>query len=222
MVPLRINLGSSRSKGNLERTEQHSEHRCRRSVHNKEQVKEWIIKQGKETSRDYYFEGLSYRTTNLDTDDDLEVVAGIEGSVHLGQFFIFDKHPEGKYLLIKEENEKVEQWKLENPIELDGKKLFEFISRTGGTGVDTYETHLWYLDQGKYVEAWKGKLQDRSIFQGIYSLVVGGFRVNPETKRLYTWESFSEYQEDGDKMPEPVKTVTTLYRFDGTRFVKEK
>lgn len=189
----------------------------------KEQVKAWISEQGKDKAEHYFFDGLSFETANLDADDEIEVVAKIDGAVHLGQFFIFDKQPNGDYRLIEETDEKIEEWKLENPIDIDGKKLFEFVSRTGGTGVDVYEAHLWYLDHGKFVEAWKGTLEDRSSFQEIFSLTVGGFRVNAENKRLYAWKSSSKYQEGGEQeiMVESVKTVSTTYQFDGIRFVAE-
>ena len=62
----------------------------------KEQIETIIQAQGKHKDS-YYFDGLSYDFVNMDDDADWEIVAKIDGAVHLGNFFIFDKDSSGDY-----------------------------------------------------------------------------------------------------------------------------
>jgi len=68
----------------------------------KNMVEDWIRKQGNE-KRDYYFDGLSFEEMNVDGDSEPEVLVRIDGGVHLGDFFIFDKQSKDSYKLIFEQ-----------------------------------------------------------------------------------------------------------------------
>jgi hypothetical protein len=180
-----------------------------------------LIRKQKQDS--YYVEGLSYDVSNLDDDADWEIVAQIDGGVHLGQFFIFDKDSNGNYKLITEQDWKVEQWDFDNPIEIEGKKLFKLVTRTGGTGIDVFNVHLWYFEQGEFVEAWQGILKERSMMAGpeTFSMKVGGYQLDPEGNRLYVWETTHQLGQDGVTPQGDLKTVTKVYLFNGTSFIKE-
>ena len=100
--------------------------------------------------------------TNLDDDNDLDIVAKIDGAVHLGQFFIFDKDVRGDYQMAVEKDWKVEncyfentssaagisdssycKWKIgnfDNHIEIDGKKLFRDEKAVMAAVNDYYKT----------------------------------------------------------------------------------
>lgn len=190
----------------------------------KQQVAQWIKSQGKDKADSYFIEGLSYDLVNLDDDDDLEIMAKIDGGVHLGQFFIFDKDSAGKYQLIAEQDWKVENWDADNPIDIAGKKIFKLVTRTGGTGLDIFNVHLWYMEQGKYIEAWQGTLLERSVMAVLipesYYKKAGGYQVDVEGKRLYAWETRHQLAEDGVTPIGEIITATTLYRFNGTGFIK--
>jgi hypothetical protein len=69
----------------------------------KEEVATLIQEQG--GSGDYYIEALAYELVNLDADDNLEIVAKIEGGVHLGQFFIFKKDLHGDTAVAQTKNQ---------------------------------------------------------------------------------------------------------------------
>ncbi|TCO67710.1 hypothetical protein [Marinisporobacter balticus] len=187
----------------------------------KEQIINWIKVQGK--NERYYYEGLSYELVNLDNDPELEVVAKIVGGVHLGQFFIFDKRQDERYHLITEQDWKIESWNLSNPIanhvEVGNKKIFEIVTRTGGTGIDIYKVYLWYIEQGKFIEAWQGILKDRSSFRDDYLFKIGNYQFNDENDRIYAWLSSYKYQSDGVTLKEKFGTNTMIYKFDGTHFV---
>lgn len=193
-------------------------------VKSKQEVASWIKEQGKDNEDSYYLEGLSYELVNIDSDSDLEIMAKIDGAVHLGQFFIFDKDSAGKYQLIAEQDWKVENWDVDNPIEMEGKKIFKLVTRTGGTGLDIFNVHLWYLEQGKFIEAWQGILLERSVMAALipesYYKKVGSYQVDVEGKQLYAWETTHQLEEDGVTPIGEITTTTTLYRFNGTGFIK--
>jgi len=186
----------------------------------REQVIAWISEQGGET--DYFWDGLWYEEADLDGDVDLEVVAGIDGAVHLGQFFIFDRAQDGRYKLVKEEGWKVERVRLDDPIEMDGKKLFQIVKRTGGTGLDIYIAHLFYMENGNVVDAWEGILREIQMASEPknYTLKVGNYQIDPGTRSLYAWESVYRLDETGTRTIGDPATVVKKYRFDGTRFVE--
>ena len=81
-----------------------------RKGYTKEEVTKLIKTHG--TKSPYYFEGLSYKVANIDKDNDFELVAKIDGGVHVGHFFIFDKSSQGKYTLVAQKDWKVEKWDL--------------------------------------------------------------------------------------------------------------
>jgi len=186
----------------------------------KEEVTLLVKNQGKDKEDSYYIEGLSYEMANIDLDADLEIIAKIDGAVHLGQIFVFDKDSAGEYQLITEQNWKVENWDLDNPIEIDGKRIFKLITRDGGTGVDSFTVHLWYLEKGNFIHAWQGILLERSVAltPESYYKRVGGYQVDIEGKRLYTWETTHQLEEDGVTPKGEVKTTTDMYLFDGSVF----
>ncbi|MDD3365364.1 MAG: hypothetical protein PHZ03_10320, partial [Syntrophomonas sp.] len=193
----------------------------------KEQIAAMIQTQGKQDKDSYYIEGLSYDVADLDDDADWEIVAQIDGAVHLGKCFIFDKDAGGDYKLITEQDWKVEQWDLAYPLEIDGKKVFKLVTRTGGTGVDVWIMHLFYLDQGSFIEAWQGTLQERSVFKNNWFQKVCGYQVDlhSENQRLYAWETTIQYQlePDGVTPQGEIKTDTTtkVYLFNGSTFIPE-
>ena len=184
----------------------------------KEEVATLIQEQG--GSGDYYIEALAYELVNLDADDNLEIVAKIEGGVHLGQFFIFKKDLHGEYQLITEQCwGKVERWDLGNPLEIDGKKLFEVVTRTGGTGIDIFNVHLVYLEENNFIEAWQGTLFERSAaLPEEYYKKIGSYQVDRESSQLYAWETAHQLNEDGITPKGEVRTTTTIYFFDGKKF----
>jgi len=190
----------------------------------KQQVAEWIKNQGKTDKDSYFMEGLSYDVVNIDADNELEVVAKIDGAVHLGQFFIFDKDSAGEYRLITEQDWKVETWDFDNPLEIEGKKIYKLVTRTGGTGIDIFTVHLWYLEQGKFSEAWQGVLLERSmsLTPETYYKKVGSYQVDEEGKQLYAWETTHQLGEDGVTPIGDFKTYTKVYLFNGTTFMQEE
>lgn len=188
----------------------------------KEQIKTLIQTQGKHKDS-YYVEGLSYDLANLDDDANWEVVARIDGAVHLGNFFIFDKDLNGDYKLTAEQDWKVEHWYFDDPVEIDGKKFFKLVTRTGGTGVDVFTVHLWYFEQGKFKEAWQGTLKERSMMAGPenFHMKLGGYQVDVEGKRLCAWETSYRLDQDGVTQKGDLKTSTTIYSFNGAAFIPD-
>lgn len=93
-----------------------------------------------------------------------------------------------------------------------GKRLFETINHTGGTGLDIYETHLWYLENGSIVEAWRGNLLETAsvpgdqLFQTFGSYQLAGQEGNP---LLYYWQTRQELDPE-TMQPLPVAPVTIV------------
>lgn len=187
----------------------------------KQQVVTLLQEQGK--NNDYYLEGLSFELVNLDDDDDLEIVAQIDGAVHLGEFFIFKKDSHGNYKLITEQGWKVERCNFKTPLEIEGKKLYEIITRTGGTGLDVFNVHLIYLEQENFVEAWQGTLfeRDAGLPEASYKRM-GSYQFDAEGKRLYVWETTHQLEDDFETPQGEFKTTTTVYVFDGQKFIPEE
>lgn len=185
---------------------------------NREQVISWIEKQGARS--EYYLEGLSFTEVQLDEDEPLEIIAGIDGGVHLGQFFVFDQDPSGDYKLAMERDWKVEQLNPGQEKDLELIKVFETVERTGGSGIDVQIAHLWYLDNGKVKEVWEGYLKVRnSMFAGEHSLLAGSYQVIDDI--LYSWETSSKMADDDVTLLEDPVTIFTVYKFDGTKFVPQ-
>lgn len=186
------------------------------------QIEAMIREQGTESNA-YYFDGLSYRFVNIDDDADWEIAAKIDGAVHLGNFFIFDKDSGGQYKLITEKGWKVEEWDFTNPINIGGKKLFKLVTRTGGTGVDIFNAHLVYLKDGNFVEAWQGTLLEHSVMLGgTFYKKIGSYQFDAESEQLYVWETACQLKRDGVTPKGDSATTTTVYLFDGEKFVLAK
>lgn len=189
----------------------------------KDEVADWIREQGKE-KKDYYFGGLFVEEANLDSDPEPEVLARIEGGVHLGDFFIFDKQSNGSYKLIFEQPWHVESWDAEH-FRADGMNpLFKMVTRTGGTGLDVREAHLMYMsDTGEWTEAWKGTLKERSVFQDNYHLTMGSYQFNDDNGELYYWQTelnaTLENEQVGDGDP---RTTLKVFELKQGRFMEKK
>lgn len=181
----------------------------------KQQVADWIIEQGKEDR--YYVEGLSYELVDLDGDGTAEVVAAIDGGVHLGHYFIFDRDVTGNYRLIFESPWKVDDLMPGTPIHVGDKVLYETVERTGGTGLEVEIAHLWYLEERRVVEAWKGITKEmNAMIPGSYSLTVGGYRVHDDI--LYAWKTLSLLEDDGETVQGTPATTMNTFVFDGASF----
>ncbi|MFA7468331.1 MAG: copper amine oxidase N-terminal domain-containing protein [Desulfotomaculaceae bacterium] len=186
-----------------------------------QQVARWIKEQGKSDPDSYYLDGLTYELANLDADEALELVAKIDGGVHLGQFFIFERDAKGTYQLITEQNYKVDSWDFDHPIKLAGenKRIFKLVIRDGGTGIDQFTTRFCYLEQGQFIEAWRGILLERSTMaRDAYYKKTGGYQVDDQSKRLYAWETTHRLDRDGVTLLGELQTVTRVYNFKGTVF----
>ncbi len=194
----------------------------------KEQIAAMIKTQGCHDMEYYYFDGLSYEAANLDDDADREILARIDGGVHLGQFFIFDEGSDGEYKLIAEKDWKVEEWDLNHPADIDGNMVFRLITRSGGTGADIYTTHLCYLHQNHFTEAWQGTMLERSVFGRAYFEKVCGYQIDlySDNKRLYAWETTLGYQLEDDRVTPSgdikTETFTRVYIFNGTEFIQQE
>lgn len=184
----------------------------------KEEVINLIKTQG--TKSPYYFEGLSYKVANIDKDDDFEIVAKIDSGVHVGYFFVFDKNSQGKYSLVAEKDWKVEKWDLEYWYNLNGGiKAYEMTTRAGGSGIDIFYGHVWYLKDGKFVDAWLGTLKERTAFQDILNLKIGSYQINSDDSRLYAWTTkYSTKMSTNTPMAKPTTTVS-IFKFDGIKYV---
>jgi hypothetical protein len=184
----------------------------------KEEVIKLIKTQG--TKSPYFFEGLSYKVANLDTDNDFEIVAKIDAGVHVGYFFIFDKNSQGKYSLVAEKDWKVEKWDLEHWHNLNGdNKAFEMTTRAGGSGMDIFYGHVWYLKDSKFVEAWMGTLKERTAFQDILNLKIGGYQINSDDSRLYVWTTKYDTKISTKIQLAKPKTTVSIFKFDGIKYV---
>lgn len=186
----------------------------------KQFVSQLIEEQGEDTG--YYFDGLHYELVNIDQDEDLEILARIDGGTNLGDFFIFDKTADGGYELIAEEAWKVESWDTDTGIQIGWNRVHELVTRTGGTGVGIISARLWYVEDGQYVELWRGTLEEWSTFQDQIYSKIAGYRVDRGDLSLYYWQTCQAYriEEDDDVIPEgSAETTMTKYEFVGGRWV---
>ncbi|MGC5327898.1 hypothetical protein [Brevibacillus sp. SYSU BS000544] len=189
----------------------------------KSTVQELIKAQGKE--KDYYFDGLSFEEINLDQDLETEIVAKIDGAVHLGNFFVFD-HQGGKYKLIAERAWKVEQTALRYQSEDGTQRFFETVERTGGTGIDMTISHVWQVEKGVFEEAFEWTTKTRSYipFSGNVDFTVGGYQfIDEPSLHLYAWTSnhllTSEAHAPTAHSP---SNRMVIYSFDGRKFVESQ
>lgn len=168
----------------------------------------------------YYFQGLSYKVANMDEDNDFEIVAKIDEGVHVGYFFIFDRNTQGEYSLVVEKDWKVEKWDLSYWYNLKGgSKAYEMTTRAGGTGIDMLYGHVWYLKDGKFLEAWMGTLKERTAFQDILSLKIGSYQINSYDLRLYSWTTkYDTKISTNTPMAKPT-TIVSIFKFNGVKYV---
>lgn len=182
----------------------------------REQVIEWINADTRERITDTA--AFSFETANLDEDDDLEIAARFQRTPHLGQFFVLDRRSDGSYRLADERYWNVVHWCLTEPREVGGKRMFEVIDRTGGSGLDQYIARLWYLEDGKLVTAWAGTSYEEAASPPFVSQrTIGGYGIDGEN--LTAWAITDSLDE---KTAEPVPgtraTSVRTYSFDGTEF----
>ncbi|CAM3410508.1 MULTISPECIES: hypothetical protein [Brevibacillus] len=208
---------------------------------NEHQVREWINAKAQEEAST---ESFTFQQVNLDEDEDLEIIAKHNGAVHIGSFYVLDRQPDGRYSLIAEKSWNVPRFQLERwdvtryeddsewntrPAKelgiVAGKRLFETVNHTGGTGLDTYEAHLWYLENGQLVDAWNGTLQETSqvpggqLFQtaGSYQLALA----DSEHPVLYTWKLTQELDpESGVPLSDQLETTAEVLYFEQGMFQK--
>lgn len=186
----------------------------------KASVQKLIETQGQE--KNYYFDGLSFEEINLDEDAEPEMVASINGAVHLGNFFVFD-HQGGSYKLIFEKPWKVEHTALRYQSGDGKQKFFETVERTGGTGIDVTISHLWYVEKGVFQQAWEWTTKNRVYipWSGNVDLTVGGYQLIDEpTLQIYAW-SANHLLSDEAHTPEAhvPSNRMAIYTFDGKKFV---
>jgi len=192
------------------------------TVNTKGMVEEWIREQGNEKSN-YYFDGLFVEEVNIDRDSEPEVLAKIDGGVHLGNFFIFDKQSNGSYKLIYEQPWHVVSWNAEH-FDIDGMNpLLNIVTRTGGTGVDIRESHLMYMDNsGVWTEAWKGTLKDVYVFQDKYRAIMGSYQFYDDDGELYYWQTEWVASWEDEKMDADPKTTLKIYTIEQGEFIEKQ
>lgn len=207
----------------------------------RQQVMEWINEQAKDPITTDSFQ---FQTVNLDDDDDMEIIAKHNGAVHIGSFYVLDRQKDGRYNLIAEESWNVPRFQLDHwdttryeddsdwnsrPVQelgrVAGKRLFETINHTGGTGLDVYEAHLWYLQDGKLVEAWSGILQETSSIPGGQLFrTAGSYQLvgaDSEHPMLYTWQTRQElHPESGLPLSDKTETTTEILSWIDGAFQK--
>jgi hypothetical protein len=187
----------------------------------KDEVANWIRKQGKEKN-EYYLDGLFVEEVNLDLDPEPEVLARIDGGVHLGNFFIFDKQSNGTYKLIFEQTWHVDSWDAEH-FRADGMNpLYKIVTRTGGTGLDVREAHLMYMsDTGEWAEAWKGTLKDRSAFQDKYHIIMGSYQFNDDNGELFYWQTEMDTSLENNKQVGDSRTTMKVFELQQGQFIEK-
>lgn len=185
-----------------------------------QQVTQSIKTQGRKS--EYYLKELTFKEVQLDTDKELEVIASSIGGSHLGSFFIFDRNG-NKLKLIAEKEWHVDSLEMRLPVTVGEKIIFETVENTGGSGLDVKIAHLWYLQKGKWIEAWNGKLQEmNAMVSGAYSKVAGGYQLLDSDNTLYAWETLIKLADDGTTEIGKPETTLTMYSFDGNKFVKKQ
>lgn len=206
----------------------------------KTQVLDWINKQAKDPVVSDYFD---FQLVNLDDDPEPEIVAKHNGSVHIGNFYILDQKADRTYALIAEEKWnpprlQLDHWDFtrevksseihktaeDEPRLLAGKRIFETVQHTGGSGVSVYEANLWYLDKGRLVKAWEGLLRETvSVPGGQLFQTVGSYQIvqDDEAKPLlYHWQTKQELNPDtGELLPGKPETALQMYRWENGVFV---
>ncbi|MED1916820.1 hypothetical protein P4V64_16005 [Bacillus thuringiensis] len=204
------------------------------------QVMEWINKQAKAP---IVTDNFDFQLVNLDDDPEPEIVAKHNGSLHIGNFYILDQRPDRAYALIAEEEWNPPRLQLDHwdytrevnspaidkntedePRLLAGKRVFETVQHTGGSGVSVYEANLWYLDKGRLVKAWEGLLRETvSVPGGQLFRSVGSYQIvhDDEAKPLlYHWQTKQELNPDtGELLLGKPETTLQMYRWENGVFV---
>ena len=188
----------------------------------KDIVTAWIQEHGVKKN-DYYVDGLSFAEMNIDGDTEDEVLVRIDGGVHLGDFFIFDKQAQDSYTLLFEQPWHVESWRMEN-YQAEGIGPFlTIITRTGGSGIDLREAHLMYMsDSGVWIEAWQGVLKDRSAFQDNVTTTMGSYQFNDDTGELYYWQTEKVTSLEENKQIGDATTSMTIFQLHQGKYVKKE
>ncbi|MFF0829334.1 hypothetical protein ACFYU8_19920 [Brevibacillus sp. NPDC003359] len=206
----------------------------------KSQVMEWINKQAKNP---IVTDNFDFQLVHLDDDPELEIVAKHNGSVHIGNFYILDQKPDRTYALIAEEEWNPPRLQLDHwdytreenypgidknaedePRLLAGKRAFETVQHTGGSGISIYEANLWYLDKGRLVKAWDGLLRETvSVPGGQLFRTVGSYQIlhdGTEKPLLYHWQTRQELNPDtGEPLSGKLETSLQIYRWENGVFV---
>ncbi|WP_409175734.1 hypothetical protein [Brevibacillus fortis] len=206
----------------------------------KTQVMDWINKQAKDP---VVTDNFDFQLVNLDDDPELEIVAKHNGSVHIGNFYVLDQKWDRTYALIAEEEWNPPRLQLDHwdytrevnspaidknaedePRLLAGKRVFETVHHTGGSGLSVYEANLWYLDKGRLVKAWEGLLrQTVSVPGGQLFRTIGSYQIvhDDEAKPLlYHWQTKQELNPDtGELLPGKPETTLQMYRWENGVFV---
>ncbi|MFS0553693.1 hypothetical protein [Brevibacillus sp. 179-C9.3 HS] len=208
----------------------------------KAQVLEWINKQAKNS---IVTDNFDFQLVNLDDDPEREIVAKHNGSVHIGSFYILDQKPNRTYALIAEEEWnpprlQLDRWDYtrevnhpqigkndqDEPRLLAGKRVFETVQHTGGSGISVYEANLWYLEKGRLVKAWEGLLRETvSVPGGQLFQTVGSYQIlhgDGEKPLLYHWQTKQELNPDtGELLPGKPETTLQIYRWENGVFVTQ-
>jgi len=205
------------------------------------QVQAWINAEAKRKIADDRLEDFSYRWIQLDDDPELELVAKINDSVRLGHFYVLDRRPNGTYALLTEQPWNVphldlERWDYNHFDNLNwstipsgeegkvgGKRLFETLNKSGGTGISVYYAHLWYIENGKFVEAWQGTMLETGSVPGGQSFqTIGQYQIvqTGPVPLLYYWKTMRELDPDSGKplSSSSVQTEVHVFPFENGRF----
>ncbi|WP_170292089.1 hypothetical protein [Heliobacterium mobile] len=172
--------------------------------------------------KEYFWDGLYFKTFDIDGDGDEEIIAKIDGAVHLGEFFIFDRQMDGQYRLVAEEPWKVESFNDLTPIEVGRKKIYEVVQRDGGTGLDVFTAHLVYFEKGVLHKVWQGTLMERvAMWPHENRLTVGGYRYDSLSQNLYVWKTSLPMDQNGEDIIEGSGQSTfEMLHFNGSIFTK--
>jgi len=191
------------------------------TVLTKDEVVAWIQAQGKED--EYYFEELLFEENNIDRDLDLEVLAKIDGGVHLGHFFVFDVQLDGSYKLIYEQPWHVELWDIEFLFDNDDiSPLYNIVTRAGGSGIDVREVHLMYMSHnGEWTEAWKGMLKERTAFENKNFIKMGSYQFNDDNDDLFYWQTDMVTAIEDNKQIGELTTLFKRFEFREGQFVEK-
>ncbi len=166
-----------------------------------------------------------YKFMNVDEDVEEELVAFTQGAVHLGTLLIFDD-VDNNYVFIEEKGWNVVDIKEVVPlVENENMKLFYAPNHTGGTGYHAEIGYMWYVKNGKIVEAWSGILKEEEYFQHHVQFKIGAFTMNESTSELYYWltstqQSYST-QDIEERELQPAVTTSSVYDFNGGVFIQQ-